>query len=239
MAAVDTFERQHAQQRAVVAGIRGCTRHDRARPRTIATSAEAMSINNVTTESGSVANADWRRRATVDVDRLEACIVELRGKQTFVRARVSGEPDLIGGAGTGLQQVERRLEVAMSMIANLPLGARETAGDGRRAHLQPAAAGLDRDDAVDRGSSSRWIHDRVQRRILAGADRSHEDGDAEQRAGDPHRRIRLNLNNCVGRVKPVDCMSTAVDWPSAVVVWTWLSTTSIALAASDVVPSPM
>ena len=92
----------------------------------------------------------------------------------------------------------------MSMIANLAPapGKRLAIAVGRTCNL-PLLVSIAMMPLIAR-SSSRWVDHRVQRLILARAGRSHEDCDAEQRAGDPHRRIRLSLHHCVGRPKSVD-----------------------------------
>ena len=122
-------------------------------PRTIATSAEAHEDQQ--RDDGERIGGQCRlpRRATVDVrSRLEAGSVELRGEEHVRARRLSAASHTsLAVPAPGCSKSSAGCSVAMSMIANLAPtpGNRLAMAVGRT--LQPAAAGLDRDDAVARG----------------------------------------------------------------------------------------
>ena len=117
--ATDPFEREHAQQWAVVTGIRRsteqhrtCAEHDRD---------ERPSREDQQRHDGERIGGQSRLpgRAAVDLDRIEPVSAELRGEQSFMCAESVGQPQLVRCSGAGLQQIERRLQGGDVDTANL------------------------------------------------------------------------------------------------------------------------
>ena len=208
-------------------------------PSTMATSADAVRINSVTTESGSVAKRGLpcRHGGRLRSRRTRTCRVIRQA--LLVRGAVGGEPQLVRGPAPGCSRSSAGCSVSMSAMANRPPTPGKRVGNRNRAEGERSRCSSRRRRSRRALPCSRGVDDGVDRLLLPGTRRCNQDGHAEQGPGDLDGRLSLCTDDRrVGGAKPIERQRDGGEPPPARDVVTLFSTTSTGRASAVVFPSP-